>query len=81
LPLEWIRDGLNLPLLDRLLAAGWVPPLPVAQLAPALNRWPQRLRPLLLPSSDVLARCTNLLPLQAADRQRLQTLWDQAMAG
>ncbi|MGA0021369.1 MAG: hypothetical protein ACO3GW_04310 [Vulcanococcus sp.] len=81
LPLEWIRDGLNLPLLDRLLAAGWVPPLPVAQLAPALNRWPQRLRPLLLPSSDVLARCTNLLPLQAAERQRLQTLWDQAMAG
>ena len=81
LPLEWIRDGLSLPLLDRLLAAGWVPPLPAAQLAPALKRWPERLRPLLLPPPELLARCTNLPPLPAAERQRLQQLWDQAMAG
>ena len=81
LPLEWLRDGLNLPLLDRLLAAGWVPPLPAAQLAPALKRWPARLRPLLLPPPDVLERCTNLEPLNAAQRQGLQQLWDQAMAG
>ena len=81
LPLEWLRDGLSLPLLDRLLAAGWVPPLPAAQLAPALKRWPARLRPLLLPPPAVLERCTNLEPLSAAQRQGLQQLWDQAMAG
>ncbi|MEY3962972.1 MAG: hypothetical protein RLZZ106_227, partial [Cyanobacteriota bacterium] len=81
LPLEWLRDGLSLPLLDRLLAAGWVPPLPAAQLAPALKRWPARLRPLLLPPPDVLERCTSLEPLSAAERQGLQQLWDQAMAG
>jgi hypothetical protein len=81
LPLEWLRDGLSLPLLDRLLAAGWVPPLPAAQFAPALKRWPARLRPLLLPPPAVLARCTNLEPLNAAQRQGLQQLWDQAMAG
>lgn len=81
LPLEWLRDGLSLPLLDRLLAAGWVPPLPAAQLAPALQRWPARLRPLLLPPPAVLARCTNLEPLTSAERQDLQQLWDQAMAG
>jgi putative spermidine/putrescine transport system substrate-binding protein len=81
LPLEWIRDGLSLPLLDRLLAAGWVPPLPAAVLQPALRRWPQRLRPLLLPPPDLLARCTNLPPLTPTERQGLQLLWDQAMAG
>ena len=80
LPLEWLRDGLSLPLLDRLLAAGWVPPLPEKQLQPALARWPERLRPLLLPPAAVLARCSSLPPLAASQQQRLQVLWDQAMA-
>jgi hypothetical protein len=44
-------------------------------------RWPARLRPLLLPPPAVLERCTNLEPLSAAERQGLQQLWDQAMAG
>jgi hypothetical protein len=80
LPLEWLRDGLTLPLLDRLLAAGWVPPLPPARLQPALARWPRRLRPLLLPPEPVLARCTHLPPFAAAEQRRWQTLWDGAMA-
>jgi putative spermidine/putrescine transport system substrate-binding protein len=77
-PLEWLRDGLTLPLLDRLLAGGWVPPLPREQLAPALKRWPLQLRGLLLPPPAVLARCTNLEPLTAMERQRRQQLWDRA---
>jgi hypothetical protein len=80
LPLEWLRDGLSLPLLDRLLAAGWVPPLPEPQLRPALVRWPERLRPLLLPPADVLARCSSLPPLAAQQQRRSQGLWDEAMA-
>lgn len=79
LPLEWLRDGLTLPLLDRLMAAGWVPPLPAQRLEPALARWPRRLRPLLLPPPAVLARCTNLPAFDAAAQRRWQTLWDGAM--
>lgn len=79
-PLEWLRDGLQAPLLERLLAAGWVPPLPAAELEPVLARWPQRLRSLLLPPPAVLARCNNLPPFTAAERQRWQQLWDQALA-
>ena len=79
-PLEWLRDGLELPLLDRLLAAGLVPPLPAADLAPALARWPERLRPLLLPPAPVLERCNSLVPWTAAERQRWQALWDGALA-
>ena len=81
LPLEWLRDGLDLPMLDRLLAAGWVPPLPRAKLAAALARWPQRLRPLLLPSEAVLARCSNLVPLTAAEREHWQQIWDASSPG
>jgi hypothetical protein len=81
LPLEWLRDGLELPMLDRLLAGGWVPPLPAEALAPALARWPERLRPLLLPPAAVLARCTSLDPWDAATRQGWQQLWDGALAG
>ena len=81
LPLEWLRDGLELPMLDRLLAGGWVPPLPASALAPALARWPERLRPLLLPPPAVLAACNSLEPWSAAERQRWQQLWDRAVAG
>jgi hypothetical protein len=78
-PLEWLRDGLRLPLLDRLLAGGWVPPLPRARLAPALARWPEPVRQLLLPPEPVLARCNSLPPFTAAQQQRWQAVWDQAM--
>jgi len=79
-PLEWLRDGLVVPMLDRLLAGGWVPPLPAADLEPALARWPERLRPLLLPPPALLARCTSLQPWSPGERQRWQQLWDGALA-
>jgi len=79
-PLEWLRDGLQLPLLDRLLAGGWVPPLPRARLEPALARWPEPMRQLLLPPEAVLACCNSLPPFTPAQQQRWQALWDQAMA-
>lgn len=75
-PLEWLADGLSLPLLDRLLAGGWVPPLPRQRLAPALARWPEPLRELLLPSAPLLERCSSLAPFTPEQRQRWQQLWD-----
>ncbi|MBM5790756.1 MAG: hypothetical protein FJ053_03170 [Cyanobacteria bacterium M_surface_10_m1_298] len=81
LPLEWLRDGCTAPLVDRLLAAGWVPPLPRPQLDALLRRWPPRLRPLLLPPEPVLSRCTNLVAFSPTERKRWQSLWDQALSG
>jgi putative spermidine/putrescine transport system substrate-binding protein len=80
LPLAWLEQGLALPLLDRLLAGGWVPPLQPAALAPALARWPQRLRPLLLPPAAVLARCNSLEAWSATEQQRWQQVWNSAQA-
>lgn len=78
LPLDWLEAALQPPLLPRLLAAGWVPPLPQAQLEAAAASLPATQRQLLLPSEAVLQRCWSLPPLTEPERQALQQLWDEA---
>jgi len=77
-PLEWLGALLEPPLLPRLLAGGWVPPLSRRALAPALAQLPRPLAALLLPSEAVLQRCWSLPPLGLERRLALQTLWDAA---
>jgi hypothetical protein len=74
-PLDWLAQVLSPPLLPRLLAAGWVPPLPQERLAPALVSVPAPLRSLLLPGERLWRSCVSLPPLQPNERQRLQELW------
>ncbi|MFO7630234.1 MAG: hypothetical protein R6W06_12115 [Prochlorococcaceae cyanobacterium] len=76
LPAAWLALLAEPRLLERLLAGGWLPPLPRARLAPALARWPAAVAELLLPPAAVLARCSNLPPLTPSQRQQLQALWD-----
>lgn len=75
-PGEWLEACLQPPLLPRLLAAGWVPPLPRPVLAAALEGLTPSLAGLLLPPEPVLARCRDLPPPRAGERRRLQELWD-----
>jgi hypothetical protein len=77
-PLEWLGEALEPPLLPALLAGGWVPPLPRDQLQQALTDFPAAIAALLLPPQTVLERCVSLPPLTAAERRRLQQLWDGA---
>ena len=77
-PLDWLAEALQPPLLPRLLAAGWVPPLPPAILDSVLAPFPAVIRQLLNPPAAVLARCRSLPPLTPQERQRLQALWDDA---
>ncbi|MFN7228901.1 MAG: twin-arginine translocation pathway signal [Synechococcaceae cyanobacterium] len=77
-PLAWLEQLLAAPLLPRLLAAGWVPPLPRRRLEPALAAMEPRQRQLLLPPTDLWQSCVSLPPLAPAERQRLQALWDGA---
>lgn len=78
LPLDWLAAALQPPLLPRLLAGGWVPPLPRPQLQQALQQLPAPLAALLLPPEPVLQRCWSLPPLDARQRLAWQTLWDAA---
>ncbi|MEB3260698.1 MAG: twin-arginine translocation pathway signal [Cyanobacteriota bacterium] len=75
-PEGWLEAVLQPPLLPRVLAAGWVPPLPRAALATALEGFPPALAQLLLPPEKVLARCRDLPPLSPDQRRRLQELWN-----
>jgi len=77
-PLDWLAEVLQPPLLPRLLAAGWVPPLPHDVLESVLAPFPAGIRQLLNPPDAVLARCRSLPPLVPQERQRLQALWDDA---
>jgi hypothetical protein len=78
LPQEWISSVLQPPLLNRLLAQGWVPPLPAERLAQALAAWPASTARLLLPPPTVLALCTSLAPFSEPERRQWQQLWDRA---
>lgn len=78
LPLAWMGEILEAPLLPDLLRDGWVPPLPRSQLEPALERLPRALSSLLLPPEEVLQRCWSLPPLSIAEQLTLQTQWDAA---
>lgn len=77
-PLEWLGAVLEPPLLEPLLARGWVPPLPQAQLAPVAQRFPGPMAELLLPGEAQLQRCWSLPPLALAQQLALQNLWDAA---
>jgi hypothetical protein len=77
-PLDWLAACLEPPLLPRLMAAGWVPPLPREQLARACAGFPRVLRDLLVPPPGVMERCTDLPPLGTAERLALQDLWDRS---
>lgn len=77
-PVEWLAEALAPPLLPRLLAAGWVPPLQRPALQAALQGFPPALADLLLPPAAVEARCRDLPPLTPAARQQMQALWDGA---
>ena len=46
LPLDWLGEALREPLLSRLLAAGWVPPLERTRLEPLVRRQPAAIRSL-----------------------------------
>ena len=75
IPQAWVAEAWTAPLLPRLLAQGWIPPLSRDALEQSLGRVPVRLRPLVLPPQSVWERSWMLLPADAAETQRLQTLW------
>jgi len=80
-PIDWLAEVLQPPVLPRLLAAGWVPPLPDAVLESAVEAFPPELRHLLHPPAAVRARWRSLPPLSPAEQLRLQALWDGAAPG
>ena len=78
LPQDWVLEAWRQPLLSRLLAQGWIPPLPRDELIAAEARIPRRLRALVLPPQPVWQRSWQLPPLDSTEVQRLQQRWESS---
>nr|AUG32768.1 hypothetical protein PLO_796 [Paulinella longichromatophora] len=81
LPIDWIKAAWERPLLDQLIASGWVPPLPLARLQGVLNKLelPDEWIELLYPEESLLNKCSSLLPLDISERKKLQDIWTKSM--
>jgi len=77
-PLEWLGAVLEQPLLEGLMARGWMPPLPQRDLATVARRFPAAISALLLPGNALLQRCWSLPPLSVPQQLAQQNLWDAA---
>ncbi|OUX73032.1 MAG: ABC transporter substrate-binding protein [Synechococcus sp. TMED90] len=75
LPQAWVSEAWKPPLLARLLAQGWIPPLSREELLEAGGRVPTDLRALVLPSQEVWMRSWTLYPAADDEVFRLQQRW------
>ncbi len=75
LPQTWVEEAWRSPLLGRLLAEGWLPPLDRPVLLAVQEAVPSRLRSLVMPPEPVWQRCWSLPPLTAVEANRLAERW------
>ncbi len=75
LPQAWVEEAWSSPLLGRLLAEGWLPPLERSALQAMQVAVPDRLRSLVLPPEQTWHQCWNLPPLTAAAARQLADRW------
>ncbi len=78
LPQQWVEQSWQEPLLGQLLAGGWIPPLPRAELRRALRAIPKAYRSIVLPSKEVWSRCWSLPVLTAVQQMELDQRWSQS---
>ena len=78
LPQQWVEQSWQEPLLGQLLAGGWIPPLPRAELRLALRAIPKAYRSIVLPSKEVWSRCWSLPVLTAVQQIELDQRWSQS---
>ncbi|HJN34367.1 MAG TPA: ABC transporter substrate-binding protein [Prochlorococcus sp.] len=78
LPQQWVEQSWQEPLLGQLLAGGWIPPLPRAELRLALRAIPKAYQSIVLPSKEVWSRCWSLPVLTAVQQIELDQRWSES---
>ena len=79
LPQAWLEKSWNLPLLGQLLSTGWIPSLPHDELRKGLALIPKEYHSIVLPPSNVWARCWSVPPLGATSQQALEERWRESI--
>ncbi len=77
-PDAWLEAAWTNPLLGKLLARGWVPPLPYSELLEAIDYIPDSYKKIVLPPELVWQKSWSFSPLTEVERNRLESLWIQS---
>ena len=74
-PQSWIEEAWTMPLLGKLLARGWMPPLQASEFQEAIDSIPDLYKKTILPDQSFWERSWSLPSLSAVEINRLTNLW------
>jgi len=78
LPFKWIEETWEMPLLAKLLARGWIPPLPNVELLKASNYISNKHKSIVLPPDSFWLNSWSLYPMSTFEIDRLNNLWKES---
>ena len=78
--IDWVKETFNKTHIPKLLVKGWMPPLPISELAQYRNLLGDRYYSLLVPSEETWAKCWSLPLLDNIDKEKLERIWLKAEA-
>ena len=76
LPLSWLENSWDLPLLGKLLSQGWMAPLMYSELLKCKDFIRNDLETVLLPEESVWEKCWSLFPLTDSEQMNLENRWN-----
>ena len=79
LNMSWIKKFWTLPMLGRLLARGWMAPLPYSELSKALEYVPPSYHHLALPPEKTWNACWTLPYLSSTQKDDFKQLWNSSI--
>ncbi|WP_320667236.1 ABC transporter substrate-binding protein [Prochlorococcus sp. MIT 1307] len=77
-PEDWLEAAWEMPLLGKLFARGWIPPITHSERLKATNRIPINYQQILFPAESFWEKCWSLPLLSIPERNRLESLWAQS---
>ena len=77
-PQSWIVKAWTMPLLGKLLARGWIPPINASELREAIDYVPNSYKEILLPTKSFWENSWSLSYLSEKKMARLERLWSES---
>lgn len=77
-PESWLDEAWSMPLLGKLLARGWIPPLPTSELLEAIHYLPDAKKTIILPPEPFWENSWSFSPLSKFEMKGLEKRWSQS---
>ncbi len=79
IPRQWLEKAWKFPLLDQLLASGWIPPITQEELQKSVKSLPELYKSVLPPPQKILQKCWSLTPLTISKEEALIERWTRSV--